>query len=159
MDGLVDMCQDTGNSCEGNGGQTITMYHGTSGDNAASIETNGFRPSTDGMLGKGVYLSRNVMKARSYGAVVLTCSVRVGRVKIIDTQGHPLQKTWHEAGYDTAWVPPACGMVSSLMEEDCVYDPSRIAVLGKAGSIPVVIEPWSAPSGGAGTIRKKTRAR
>jgi hypothetical protein len=122
---------ERGNSRERTGGQTIEMYHGTSESNAASIETNGFRPSTDGMLGKGVYLSRDLMKARTYGAVVLSCSVRVGRVKIINTQGHELQRTWHDAGYDTAWVPPACGMVNSSMEEDCVYDPSRITVLGK----------------------------
>jgi hypothetical protein len=122
---------ESGNSREGTGGQTIAMYHGTSESNAASIETNGFRPSTDGMLGKGVYLSRDLMKARTYGAVVLHCSVRVGRVKAINTQGHELQRSWHDAGYDTAWVPPACGVVNSSMEENCVYDPSRITVLRK----------------------------
>ena len=32
-------------------------------------------------------------------------------------------------GYDTAWVPPHCGMVPSGLEEDCVYDTKRIVVL------------------------------
>ena len=41
-------------------------------------------------------------------------------MKRIDHQGHPQQKSWHAAGYGTAWVPAACGMVPSGMEEDCV---------------------------------------
>ena len=31
--------------------------------------------------------------------------------------------------YDTAWVPPHCGMVASGLEEDCVWNPQRIIVL------------------------------
>ncbi|KAK1876996.1 putative arabinosyltransferase A, partial [Dissostichus eleginoides] len=42
---------------------------------------------------------------------------------------HPKQKTWHDDGFDTAWVPPNCGMVKSGLEEDCVWDPSRIKIL------------------------------
>jgi len=54
------------------------------------------------------------------------------RLKRIDRQGHPQQKSWHEAGYDTAWVPPRCGMVASGLEENCVSDPSRITVIDRA---------------------------
>eukprot|EP00418_Pyrodinium_bahamense_P003734 CAMPEP_0179016408 /NCGR_PEP_ID=MMETSP0796-20121207/3300_1 /TAXON_ID=73915 /ORGANISM="Pyrodinium bahamense, Strain pbaha01" /LENGTH=109 /DNA_ID=CAMNT_0020712089 /DNA_START=89 /DNA_END=418 /DNA_ORIENTATION=+ len=108
------------------------MYHGTSEASAKQIERFGFLRSSDGMLGAGVYVSRDVEKARKYGDVVLRLQVNVGRVKRINYQGHPLQKTWHAAGYDTAWVPPLCGMVSSGMEEDCVFDPGRITVLGRA---------------------------
>ena len=110
----------------------MIMFHGTDASAARSIEQGGFRPSTGGMLGRGVYVSRDVEKAKAYGSVVLRVSVRVGRVKRIDHQGHPQQKSWHAAGYDTAWVPAACGMVPSGMEEDCVYDPARITVLGRA---------------------------
>ncbi|KAI5103900.1 GCRV inducedprotein 2i [Silurus meridionalis] len=88
------------------------------------------------MLGRGVYLSRDFNKAAKYplhnrnqALAVIQVNVRVGKVKMIDYQGHPLQKTWHQHGYDTAWVPPNCGMVASGLEEDCVYDPSRIQVL------------------------------
>ncbi|KAK7163432.1 hypothetical protein R3I93_007477 [Phoxinus phoxinus] len=112
------------------------MYHGTTMANAQKIRSEGFRPSSDGMLGYGVYLSRSQEKASRYPGnageeqlAILKLSVRVGKVKKIDCQGHPLQKTWHQHGYDTAWVPPNCGMVPSGLEEDCIYDPSRITVL------------------------------
>jgi len=112
-------------------GMKIVMYHGTSERNAASIRREGrFRPSTGGMLGRGVYLSKDVQKAKHYGPVIFRCLVSVGRVKKIDRQGHPLQKTWQTNGYNTAWVPPRCGMVPSGLEENCVLDPDRIQILG-----------------------------
>jgi len=118
------------------GRRKYIMYHGTTMANARKIQSEGFRPSSDGMLGYGVYLSRSQEKASRYPMsaggeelAILKLSVRVGKVKKIDRQGHPLQKTWHLHGYDTAWVPPNCGMVSCGLEEDCVYDPSRITVL------------------------------
>uniref|UniRef100_A0A0E9W9J0 Uncharacterized protein n=1 Tax=Anguilla anguilla TaxID=7936 RepID=A0A0E9W9J0_ANGAN len=63
--------------------------------------------------------------------VVLKLKVNVGKVKEIDRQGHPMQKTWHTLyGYDTAWCPPNCGMVESNLEEVCIWDPNRIMVIG-----------------------------
>eukprot|EP00435_Cladocopium_sp_Y103_P072943 s265_g41.t2 len=106
-----------------------TMYHGTNTEAAKEIEANGFQPSGNGMLGSGVYASRDIRKAMAYGPVVFEVSVDVGRVKRIDRQGHPLQKAWSLHGYDTAWVPPHCGMVGSGMEEDCVFDPERVTVV------------------------------
>ncbi|XP_036444796.1 LOW QUALITY PROTEIN: grass carp reovirus (GCRV)-induced gene 2e [Colossoma macropomum] len=113
--------------------QVYTMYHGTSRAAAQSILVEGFRQSPNGMLGCGVYLSRDLQKASRYPLhlpehqrVVLRVRVNVGKVKKIDYQGHPLQKTWHNHGYDTAWCPPGCGMVQSGLEEDCVWDPRRI---------------------------------
>ncbi|KAG5844565.1 hypothetical protein ANANG_G00163850, partial [Anguilla anguilla] len=89
------------------------MYHGTTREAAESIMRFGFCPSKDGMLGRGVYVSRDPQKASRYplnvhpaNRLVLELQVDVGKVKRIDRQGHPLQKTWHDAGYDTAWVPP-----------------------------------------------------
>nr|XP_046243033.1 uncharacterized protein LOC124058139 [Scatophagus argus] len=118
-----------------------TMYHGTSVANARLIIANGFRQSSGGMLGKGVYMSRDKKKAQRYplhsndsDRVVLELSVRVGRVKRIDIDNHPMQYTWSTQGYDTAWVPPNCGMkaVPSGLEEDCVFDPKRVQVVGLA---------------------------
>ena len=115
-------------------GGRYVMYHGTSLQNAMSIRSQGFRQSDDGMLGRGVYLSRDLLKASCYPLnlpesqrVVLRVIVDVGKVKRIDKQGHPLQKTWHDDGFDTAWVPPNCGMVRSGLEENCVWDPKRIS--------------------------------
>jgi len=112
-------------------GKVYEMYHGTSEQNARQVERSGFRPSTDGMLGRGVYLSRDLRKAQAYGCVILKCRVAVGKVKIINHQDHPLQKSWAQNGYDTAWVPPNCGMVGSGLEEDCVSDPRKIKVVGR----------------------------
>ena len=47
--------------------------------------------------------------------------------KITNTKNGPLQKNWHDHGYDTAWVPR--GINPSGMEEDCVWDPERIEVV------------------------------
>ncbi|KAI4899736.1 hypothetical protein NFI96_002198 [Prochilodus magdalenae] len=106
-------------STDKNGYKTYVMFHGTTLRNALQILLYGFVPSRDGMLGPGVYVSRSFQKASAYPKclrpgeekVILQLSVLVGRVKKIDYQGHPLQKTWHQAGYDTAWVPPNCGML------------------------------------------------
>ncbi|XP_043935013.1 uncharacterized protein LOC122808105 [Protopterus annectens] len=115
-------------------GHGYTMYHGTHKSNAKAIITSGFRPSSGGTLGAGVYCSRDINKASSYPAfcstndrVILQLNVRVGKVKKID-QGSPLQLMWHQNGYDTAWLPPVNGM----WEEDCVWDPKRITVVGIA---------------------------
>lgn len=118
-----------------------TMYHGTSIANARLILASGFQQSQGGMLGKGVYVSRDKKKAERYplnnspaDRVVLKLHVRVGRVKRIDKDNHPMQYTWSTQGYDTAWVPPNCGMkaVPSGLEEDCVFDPKRVTVVGIA---------------------------
>eukprot|EP00928_Gymnodinium_smaydae_P084478 TRINITY_DN6774_c0_g4_i1.p1 TRINITY_DN6774_c0_g4~~TRINITY_DN6774_c0_g4_i1.p1 ORF type:complete len:709 (-),score=73.10 TRINITY_DN6774_c0_g4_i1:194-2320(-) len=85
----------------GNGqtsGKLRTMYHGTSEEAAQRILQEGFRPSTDGMLGSGIYLSRDVQKAQRYGSAILKVDVDLGKVKRIDRQGHPLQKAWAENG-------------------------------------------------------------
>ncbi|KAG8569280.1 hypothetical protein GDO81_014338 [Engystomops pustulosus] len=117
------------------GRRHYTMYHGTTVNAAYSIIKEGFRVSEDGMLGRGVYVSRDIQKALKYPIntmgprVVLKLNVRVGKVKRIDSQDHPMQLTWHENGYASAWVPPGCGMVLSGQEEDCIYDPDRISVI------------------------------
>merc|ERR1712216_815849 len=103
------------------------MYHGTSADAAARIQQSGFIPSPSGMLGRGVYLSRDLEKAKVYskGAspVVLKCRVKVGRVKKIHRQGHPMQTTWHDNGFDSAWLPPNNTMVGTGRTETCVFSP------------------------------------
>lgn len=118
-----------------------TMYHGTRVASARLIIANGFKQSSVGMLGKGVYVSRDKKKAAHYplnsqitDRVVLEIRVRPGRVKRIDKDNHPMQLSWHQNGYDTAWVPPNCGMLSvpSGLQEDCVFDPKRVEVIGIA---------------------------
>ncbi|XP_038563960.1 uncharacterized protein LOC119895142 [Micropterus salmoides] len=114
-------------------GQKYIMYHGTTREAAKAIKHEGFRQSAGGMLGRGVYFSTDPENASRYplghpefDKVVIMVEVHVGRVIKIDYHGHPLQKTWHDHGYDTAWVPPGCGMVMSGSGGDCVWDPDRI---------------------------------
>lgn len=135
-------------------GTTYVMYHGTSSEGAQSILWSGFRQSADGMLGPGVYLSRDLQKASRYpinhpewDKVVIKVLVDVGRVIVINRQHHRLQKTWHNHGYDTAWVPPNCGMVKSGLEENCVWDPSRVTVIGTIKPIRVQANPGPSPYG------------
>jgi hypothetical protein len=108
--------------------RVLTMYHGTDTESARAILREGFRPSERGLLGPGVYMSRDMEKAKHYGVVVLEARVDVGRVTVIDRTGHPHQHGWNARGYDTAWIPP--GVTKSRLEEHCVFDPRRIAVLG-----------------------------
>ncbi|CAL8305205.1 unnamed protein product [Merluccius merluccius] len=123
-----------------NCGKTYLMYHGTSQANAHAIRSDGFRQSQKGMLGPGVYLSRDLNKASRYPLelaeserVVLRVKVNVGNVIAINYKNHPRQYTWHDAQqgpvFDTAWCPPNCGMTKSGLEEDCVWDPQRIEVV------------------------------
>lgn len=128
-----------------------TMYHGTNVASARLIVANGFQRSSGGMLGPGVYVSRDQRKAAAYprgcsdsDRVILKLSVRPGRVKRIDQNSVDLRLTWHSKGYDTAWVPPNCGLqlVPSGLEEDCVYDPQRVQVvdIAKAPNPNIVTE-------------------
>ncbi|CAL1595528.1 unnamed protein product [Knipowitschia caucasica] len=117
-------------------GNEYIMYHGTDSNSSMLIQRSGFKRSKDGMLGPGVYLSRDLQKASRYpiglpdkDKVVIRVRVNVGKVIAINYQQHPQRLTWHADGYDTAWVPPNCGMVPSGLEEDCVWDPARIKVL------------------------------
>ncbi|KAG9281763.1 grass carp reovirus (GCRV)-induced gene 2o [Astyanax mexicanus] len=122
-------------------GRLYTMYHGTNINNARAIITGGFQPSRGGLLGKGVYVSRNIEKAKCYPLqtdkklqVVFKLRVNVGKVKKIDSDNHPLQKSWSQNGYDCAWIPPHSNVkaIKSGREEDCVWDPSRITVMDVA---------------------------
>ncbi|KAM4576472.1 GCRV-induced gene 2p isoform 1-T1 [Odontesthes bonariensis] len=124
------------------------MFHGTSVASARQIIANGFKQSSGGMLGKGVYVSRDKRKAANYplksnpsDRVILELRVRVGRVKRIDRDFHTWQFTW-SSKYNTAWVPPKCGMksVPSGLEEDCVFDPQRVKVVGIAKAPNTAIE-------------------
>lgn len=130
--------------------RTYVMYHGTTSQSAWSILHQGFRRSKDGMLGPGVYLSRDLQKASRYpidhpeeDRVVIKVLVNVGKVIAITYQKQPLQKTWHNYGYDTAWVPPKCGMVKSGLEEDCVWDPNRISII--TAIRPIKVPTYPAP--------------
>lgn len=120
---------------------TYTMYHGTTAASARLIITNGFKQSQTGLLGKGVYVTRDVLKACNYpknsslqDRVVLKLRVRLGKCKEIRDDKDPLLSSWSQNGFDSAWVPPDSKMalVPSGLQENCVSDPSRVQVVGIA---------------------------
>lgn len=117
------------------------MYHGTSVANARLIIPDGFEQSAGGLMGKGVYVTRDILKACNYPKnsklserVVLKLRVRVGKCKVIRKDDDDLLTTWSKKGYDSAWVPPDCNMtaVPSGLQENCVFDPTRVEVVGIA---------------------------
>lgn len=98
--------------------RVFIMYHGTDSIEAVlGILKIGFKPSgaKKNMLGQGVYVSKSREKAERYGRYVFKLLVYVGRVKIIDIQHHPDQKTW-QVNFGSAWVPPNNHMVKSGLE-------------------------------------------
>jgi hypothetical protein len=123
------------------------MYHGTRPEVAALIEQCGFKASTQGLLGPGVYVGRTAEGCRKYGSTILEVMVRVGRVCRADQhpelipRGYGTDAPWHDVGgYDTAWVPPDCPasvfdeseLYEGAVEEGCVWDAGRVKVLGRA---------------------------
>ena len=116
----------------GDDGRVFVMYHGTSWRKWQKIRRHGFLPSGDASgLGAGVYLTRNEQKAEFYkgseSGVIIKVRVRLGKMIVINRQGHPLQKCWQRYGYDSAFAP--AGAIGRR-EENCVLDPTRIVVLG-----------------------------
>eukprot|EP00118_Oscarella_pearsei_P012201 m.87631 g.87631 ORF g.87631 m.87631 type:complete len:156 (+) comp36548_c0_seq4:154-621(+) len=130
---------------EKSGKRTIgrVVYHGTTSWRADSIEAEGIRPSDDGLLGKGVYVTTDIDKAwreaekkiREDGLAgsrptVLLYICRMGKVKTIDSIYHPMGTTWHTLhNYDTAWIP--AGVTKRGSPENCVFNPSRLSLLGR----------------------------
>eukprot|EP00444_Apocalathium_aciculiferum_P003358 CAMPEP_0183399448 /NCGR_PEP_ID=MMETSP0370-20130417/11943_1 /TAXON_ID=268820 /ORGANISM="Peridinium aciculiferum, Strain PAER-2" /LENGTH=124 /DNA_ID=CAMNT_0025580613 /DNA_START=130 /DNA_END=504 /DNA_ORIENTATION=- len=106
----------------------MTMYHGTSSTQAESILANGFKPSTVGLLGAGVYVSADVDKAKCHGLTVLTVEVTPGKSLMIDSTNLPLSRCWAPHGYDSVWIP-AGGLICAEHTEMCVADPGRIRVV------------------------------
>ncbi|KAL2097136.1 hypothetical protein ACEWY4_006343 [Coilia grayii] len=137
-------CPQHGTKAESNEG-AYTMYHGTSLSAARQILRFGFRPSKLGKLGKGVYLTCNFRKAafhadvpnRQGQAVILQLRVRIGKAVKTDQLCHPLRMKWHQAGYDSAWIP--ANPLTLESEEHCIWDPRRITVLS------IMIPPFMQP--------------
>jgi hypothetical protein len=128
-------------------GGVYLMYHGTRPEVAALIEQGGFKASTQGLLGPGVYVGRTAEGCRKYGSTILEVMVRVGRVCRADEhpelipRGYGKDAPWHDkGGYDTAWVPPDCPasvfdeaeLFEAVTEEGCVWDSGCVKVLGRA---------------------------
>ena len=117
--------------------KTMIMYHGTSRSSAREIIKEGFRASTGGCLGPGVYATRDISKARGYvkkrgnvEGVILKVEVETGLVKKIYSSGHSLKYNWAIYGYDSSWIPKGAGAGAGDLEEFCINAPKKVKVIG-----------------------------
>jgi hypothetical protein len=82
------------------------MYHGTSVDNAKAILKEGFRPSTGGELGAGIYMAREDKAAgyaerasgRSHNSVVFKCQFTPHAPKYVEKYSQV--GDWRKEGHD-----------------------------------------------------------
>lgn len=125
----------------------LKLFHGTTRKLAAAIQASGFKVSTDGELGPGVYMvgETNVAKARRFAhdwalreskagrqttrgstdddPVVVECLVFVKMPKFL--KGSDAKGDWRQRGYDAA----RCDCTDqSTSSEWCVSDPRSVVV-------------------------------
>ena len=83
------VCSEGANQLGIASGEVVRMYHGTSKVAAEQIQAEGFKPSTHGRFGNGVYLTKDIGHAQVHadqhpsGGTVLVVDVDVGRVQNI----------------------------------------------------------------------------
>lgn len=118
---------------------SMLLYHGTTRNRARSIVAGGFRVSTDGNLGPGVYLCRTLNKAANFardahrrvgdgdGAVVLAVELRVERLRVNYTRVRTAE--WDRTAFDACRVDNAAYDMVSRRSEWCVADPARVRVV------------------------------
>ena len=106
----------------------IYPWHGTGYEFAKSIKKNGFIVSIDGLLGKGVYVSRDITKAMEFAKnkpKPTLLKLKVINGKMININDHPeYQKSWHSK-FDIAYIPANS---ITRREEYCIKDPKMITI-------------------------------
>ena len=117
------------------GGTGTKVYHGTSKANADAILGSGFRPSSSGMLGPGVYVTTDRSKAVAFAKEhgddgrVIVGRAQFGKTATVDAtdarRGKYPETGWQSSN-DTAYVPRGEGVARP---EHCVKDPARVKPL------------------------------
>ena len=119
---------------------TKLLYHGAPGQVAASIMTNGLKPSRGGRLGAGIYLTDNKQLAeraakRNGHQFVVSCYVELGTMAKVPKGQLDSHGSWRNHGCDSctgthpAWlgIPP--------FTEYVVADPSRVIIFKVEGFV------------------------
>jgi hypothetical protein len=134
------------------GKECTVLYHGTDSDAALGIvRSQLFRPSCEGMLGKGVYVTLDRDKASVYQrwraaapgrdtadtGCMLRCRGFMGTMAELCRHDKRM-KTWHDDfGFDSAHSAGCscdprcesrqdCSSANGIREEHCIFDPLRI---------------------------------
>ena len=112
--------------------QMMKFFHGTTWEKANQIQRQGFLPSENGCLGRGVYVAREDKATRfarqranetyaSYGGLVeLLVTVRNPKY-VLQNDG-----VWQQQGYDACRAERT---TASTNMEWCILDPSQIEVI------------------------------
>uniref|UniRef100_A0A7S2AU97 PARP catalytic domain-containing protein n=1 Tax=Alexandrium andersonii TaxID=327968 RepID=A0A7S2AU97_9DINO len=109
-------------------GQPFIAYHGTSRANAQSIQRDGFRPSSGGCGGQGIYVAASRKASRfahdfhSGDPVLLKCSVTVKRPKYSNADC----TNWQNEGFDGCRLERTS---RSRNPEWCIASSAQITVL------------------------------
>jgi len=101
------------------------MYHATDAANIEPILRDGFRPSTGGTLGAGIYCSLTMDKASDYGNTIFRLLVYPG--KTFNATSGSQHSSWQDE-FSSAWIPPS----TSTLEENCIRSGNQIRILGIA---------------------------
>ena len=124
--------------------QTFELYHGTSWENAQNILREGFKESSGGCLGRGIYVGREEKATRfaqncerhggAQGGLV-RCRITVSNPKYVksdDPQGN-----WRTQGHDAVRTDKT---TMSNGPEWCLRDPRQIEVVG-IHRVPISADP------------------
>ena len=109
------------------------MYHGTTKMAAVSILLRGFQRSQEGLLGPGIYCTRDIRKAHNYGSTILKLVVDVGAIYPVLHLDDPLRTEWKEHGFDSAFAAENSHLKmfqvkNGCFEEFCVWSPRKVRV-------------------------------
>ena len=105
------------------------MYHATPASNVESILANSFCESTGGMLGPGLYVSRDIDKTRYYSDVCFKLLVYTGKTRELSTKD--TSGSWRSE-FDTVYIPPNNDVVKNKREEFCLKSAKQARILGIA---------------------------
>lgn len=103
----------------------MIAYHGTDPFTAKIIFQNGFKASQSGLLGRGVYVTKNRRFAKCLGRTVIKVNVDLGNVLVNPPPEE--WENWHEKGYDSVHMESTA--TNPNREQHCIYDPKRVTFL------------------------------
>lgn len=109
------------------------MYHGTTKTAAVSILRYGFQKSQEGLLGPGIYCTRDIRKAYRYGPTILKLVVNVGTIYPVRYIDDPLRTDWKKHGFDSAFADENSHLKkfqvkNGCFEEFCIWSPRQVRV-------------------------------
>lgn len=113
-----------------NNGGSYTIYHGTSVATVWLIIANGFQQSEDGLLGKGVYVTRDIIKACLYPKSSKSSDCVVWKLSVSSVSARITIPCW-PLGAIMVIMPPGCRLVAGWKLCPATY--RRIVCLTREG--------------------------